>query len=872
MHSVNNKVITLVLAALLIASIGATVLTSTVSAHGPPGWEIPTFAHIYVAIDPIGVGQTTHIYLFLTPTYADTLMTNNYRFHNYKLIITAPDGTEEVKTWETVQDTTSNQGFSFTPNQVGTYNLTFIFPGQKVNDYPHSPTSQFTNDTYLASNATTTLTVQQEPIGYSQLTPLPTEYWTRPIYGENTVWWTIASNWLGSGAPGYGAMVGPNQRVFTDSAVGSLTSHIISTQSIQPGGIVGDDNFAIQANTYFEGTAYMQRFVNPIIVYGRLYYREPFSMSGTAGDMVCVDIATGKEVWRSSTMPTISFAFIYDLETPNFHGVYPAILFTSNFANAYDAATGKALFNVTGAPSGTTVFGPLGEHIRYMFFNNGTTTNPNWYLCSWNSSRMWNGYSTAWAPVTVTNNGQTYVQGQTGAFYDYLDATTQNASISWRNSMPLSGGMAPSIVAAFYNDILLCRNGSYPALGDNGQPYTYFAVNLNASKGAIGKVLWQTNVDQPAGNITTVSFAGADAQAGYFCESYRQTQQFVIFNLRTGQKVGITDAQPALDYYGSNGPGTLSNVVAYGNIYSSAYSGVLHCYDMATGNLLWTYGNGGEGNSTYSGFEVPGPYPTFIQAIGHGVIYTVTSEHTFETPIYKGALARAINATDGTEIWTLSGATGEFTGESYAIADGYSVFFNSYNSQIYTLGRGPSSTTVEAGPKTSVIGNTVVLEGTVTDISLGTSQTEQAKRFPHGVPVSSDQSMGDWMAYVYSQQPKPTNFTGVDVTLSVIVANGNYRTVGTATTDASGYYSCVWTPDISGKYTVIATFAGNKGYWPSTQETSFNIQDAPATPTPMPTAAPTMSDLYFLPAVLGIIVAMIVGFVVLALLMLRKHP
>ena len=151
MHSVNNKVITLVLAALLTASIGATVLTSTVSAHGPPGWDIPTFAHICVAINPIGVGQTTHIYLFLTPTYADTLMTNNYRFHNYKLTITAPDGAE-VKTFETIQDTTSNQGYSFTPTQVGTYNLTFDFPGQKVNDYPYLPTSQYKNDTYLPSS------------------------------------------------------------------------------------------------------------------------------------------------------------------------------------------------------------------------------------------------------------------------------------------------------------------------------------------------------------------------------------------------------------------------------------------------------------------------------------------------------------------------------------------------------------------------------------------------------------------------------------------------------------------------------------------------------------------------------------------------
>ena len=148
------------------------------------------------------------------------------------------------------------------------------------------------------------------------------------------------------------------------------------TKEVQPGGVVGDDNFAIQANTYFEGTAYAQRFVNPIIVYGRIYYKEPFSFSATGGDTVCVDLRTGQEVWRRSDVPALSFAMIYDLETPNYHGVYPAILFTSNFAQAFDADTGKALFNVTNVPTGTvatTVLGPLGEQIRYTFWNNRTT-------------------------------------------------------------------------------------------------------------------------------------------------------------------------------------------------------------------------------------------------------------------------------------------------------------------------------------------------------------------------------------------------------------------------------------------------------------------------------------------------------------------
>jgi len=845
----------------------------TTLAHSPP-WSIPTFAHVYAAINPIGVGQTTYIYMFLTPTYADTLMTNNYRFHNFNLTIVAPNGEVTNKIFETIQDTTSNQGYSFTPDQVGTYQIYFNFPGQNVNDYPYSPTSQFKNDTYLPSSASTTLVVQEEQVKYIDQAPLPTEYWTRPVYGENTMWFTIASNWLGSGAPGYGAMIGPNQRTFTDSAVGSLTNHVMWTKEVQPGGVVGDNNYENIANTYFEGTAYQQRFINPIIVYGRLYYKEPLSFANQAGDMVCVDLRTGQEVWRRSDIPALSFAFIYDLGTPNYRGVYPAVLFTSNFARAFDAYTGEPLFNVTGVPSGsaaTTVFGPLGEHIRYTLFNNGTPTSPNWYLCSWNSSRMWGGSSTTWVPQQTTVNGVTAVQANQGRMYDYLDAATQNVSIAWRNSMPAAGGNAPSIIASFYNDILLCRNGSYPAVGDAGAPYTYFAVNLNASKGPIGQVLWWNTVPRPVGDIPSISFAGADAKAGVFCESYRQTQQFVGFDLRTGAKLWVGESQAALDFYGSPGPGTLSNVIAYGRIYSSAYSGIVYCYDMATGEVLWTYGNGGVGNSTNSGFEVPGPYPTFIEAIGNGVVYTATSEHTFQTPIYKGALARAINATTGEELWTVSAATGQFIGISYAIADGYSVLFNSYDQHIYSLGRGPTETEVDVGPKTIALGNTVVIEGTVIDISAGTEQNEQAARFPEGVPVSSDASMKDWMGYVYQQDACPTDFKGVDVTINVVDANGNYRTIGTAATDAKGYYSLVWTPDIEGKYNIFATFAGSKGYWPSSQETSFNVQSAPATASPVPTQAPSMADLYFLPAVIGIIIAIVVG-IAAVLFVVSKKP
>ncbi len=79
------------------------------------------------------------------------------------------------------------------------------------------------------------------------------------------------------------------------------------------------------------------------------------------------------------------------------------------------------------------------------------------------------------------------------------------------------------------------------------------------------------------------------------------------------------------------------------------------------------------------------------------------------------------------------------------------------------------------------------------------------------------------MNYLYQQQPKPTNATGVPVTLSVIDANGNAREIGTTTSNADGFYSFSWLPDIEGKYTVYAKFGGTESYYPSQAVTAFTV-------------------------------------------------
>ena len=406
-------------------------------------------------------------------------------------------------------------------------------------------------------------------------------------------------------------------------------------------------------------------------------------------------------------------------------------------------------------------------------------------------------------------------------------------------------------------------------------PYTYFTLSIDENTpSSLGSVIWHNTLQPPPNNITVLE-AGVDTVNGVFVENYRETSQYVGYSLNTGQKIwGPTAPEAYLNYYGSPASGSLANAFGYGNMYVSAYAGIVYCYSTKTGDLLWTYGNGGSGNSTNSGLETPfANYPTFVNAIGSGLVYLVTSEHTPETPLFKGGTASAINATTGKLVWSISDYTGEFQTFSYAAADGYNTWFNGYDSQIYVVGRGPSQTTVSAPEAGLASGQSVVIRGTVVDISAGTKQNEQASNFPNGVPVCSDASMQAWMGYVYQQQPAPSNFTGVPVTISITDSNHNTRTIGTAMTNANGMYTLTWTPDISGNYTVSANFAGTNGYWSSYDTASFSVMQASSTAPPTVTPATNLASNSTVEyGIVAIIIVIIIIGAVLALLVTRKHP
>jgi hypothetical protein len=236
----------------------------------------------------------------------------------------------------------------------------------------------------------------------------------------------------------------------------------------------------------------------------------------------------------------------------------------------------------------------------------------------------------------------------------------------------------------------------------------------------------------------------------------------------------------------------------------------------------------------------------------------------------RGAPFICLNQTTGEEIWSVN-LRGTHWGGYPIIGDSTIAMFCTYDNRIYALGKGPSAVTVSAPSASIELGKSLVITGTVTDTSPGTGEYALTARFPNGVPVVSDESMSEWMQHVYMQFPQPNNVTGVDVTLSVLDSNGNYRDIGTTTSDADGFFKFKWTPDIDGEYTVYASFAGSESYYPSHAVSAFMVDPAPPAPAEPEPEPPSMTDTYVLGGVAGIIVAIAVVGVVIVL-MLRKRP
>jgi len=615
------------------------------NAHTPP-WSIPTYAYIDGSPNPVGIGQKISLVFWIDAIPPTAAGSAGDRWINLKVEVTEPNGATQTLGPFT-SDSVGGSYASFTPDQVGNYTFKFIFPGQVATGSTGTGingtmTSAFINDYYQPSNSTTTITVQQEELPSPKTYPMPKEYWTRPIEGQNSDWYTISSNYLSTPQ-----IVG---RVQKDGTAPN-SSHILWTKPLSNGGIVGGTNTGTNGMTYYEGTAYEQKFTNSIIMNGKLYYDLPRSDVGTGSGYVCIDLHTGEQLyWQNMTMP--SFGQLYDYESFNQHGVIAnGYLWSTSGTtwNAYDPINGNWLFTLTDVPTGTAAYGPNGEILRYVV--NGASK----WLALWNNTaaQALTG-ATSTTDFTSTSFNQWRPVGKT---------VNASQSYSWNLTIPqlMSGA---TILNVFPQDILLGRNGTLPTVSSSWTPYTLWAISLKPE--SLGQMLWMKIYDPPAGNLSR-SIRQVDPLTRVFVKYDQQVMQYTGYSLDTGNYLwGPTPSEAPLDFYalttGAFGVG--ASAVAYGNLYSTGYSGIVYCYSLTNGSLLWTY-------KASSGLSTPsGTYSLLMTAIADGKIYLQSYEHSANAPHWQDSKMRCINATTGKEVWTIYGWGNS---SPNPVADGFSV-------------------------------------------------------------------------------------------------------------------------------------------------------------------------------------------------------
>ncbi len=843
------------------------ILLPNVSAHKPP-IQVPTYAFINAAPQPIGVGQTATITFWIdkVPIGAEGLYGD--RWHGYTITVTKPDGTTETLGPFT-SDVNGGASYRYVPTQVGTYNFLFKFPGQvaqNANPYPYTPGFvplglDYVNDTFLPSSANTTLTVQQQPVitAYGAA-PLPTTYWTRPINSMNREWSVIGGNWLGLGVTTFGATgLMSNTGNWAQYTTAPSSGHIMWTKPIAFGGQIGGEFGSSETGLYSTGTAYETKF-GAVILNGILYYTEYPGAGNNPTGLIAVDIRTGSTVWEKNITTPLRCGMILNFITGDQYGGH-AYLFCapasigfipypagSNW-EMYDAMTGDKVLTINNTNAGTLVEGPNGEILSY--------TVANGMLTMWNSTLCIAAGATKNLYFVTYSSSEIWRPPQ-GATIDWSGGYQWSAPLATNISgVPIIPGLAISKIDSGVVLTTAVPGGIFGGPPGGAQAGYEIDAGYSATN---GQLLWGP-VNRTETPFTTLAIQAGEGKYAVYTQ---QLLTWTGYDITTGQKLWTTPPEnSSWGYYDFSGDGAFG----YGSFYTWGLGGTIYAYNSTTGAPEWTWNSGNSGVDTPYGSWPLGTWAThYILADNK---FYIRSGHDYTPPVFKGAQLYCLNATDGTLIW--NSLSFDIEG-SPAIADGYMVWFNGYDNQIYSYGKGPSALTVTAPQAGVDQGKAVVISGTILDFSAGTQQDALKANYPYGVPAISDASQSAWMNYLYQQQPMPTNATGVPVTINVLDSNNNFRTIGTATSNVYGTYSLSWTPDISGNYTVIASFAGTNSYYPSTASTAFYANAATATSAPTPTsqtnAAATSNDVLTYVAVAAI--AIIIAIAIATVLMLRK--
>ena len=867
-----TKLTTIVL--ILVLAISVILVTlPLVIAHDPP-WTIETYGFIVAQPDPVGVGQTAYVTFWIDKVPPTASGPWGVRWHNMKLTVTKPDGnTEDLGSF--TSDATGGAWTSYVPNEVGEYTFNFDFPGQVFtedeNPVPHFDYfawlgQAYLNDTYTPCSASTTLTVQEEPIESAfQPNPLPTGYWQRPITSMNREWYSLGGNWLGLGAAIFGSTGlydcnngGSDGGNFNPYTTAPNSAHVLWTKQMAPGGQIGGEFGPAETSLYATGTAYENKF-GAVIINGILYYTQYPGAANNIGPLTAVDLRTGETLWTVKSLNPLRCGMVYNFITGDQYGGH-SYIFTGppsygyglgfivsgipNVWSMYDAMTGQWILDIANVSEGILVTGNNGELLSY--------TAGGGMLSLWNISKCIEVASQELLTYALYSSQEIWRPPQ-GATIDWNDGYEWSVPIATElNGNPLMLG-----VLKVADGVALVSQEAEQLPG-----FSQAGWRVDAGYSAFdGGLLWGP-INRTLTPYTNVPIG--PASEGVYTEYTCQTMTWTGYDIATGEKLwGPTEPYNSSWGYFDNGA---KGVIGYGNLYAWSINGEVYCYDVQTGVQKWSWNSGFGGVDTPYGIWPLGTWP-MQHILADGKLY-VRSGHDYTPPVFKGAKLYCINAYTGEEIW--NSLSFNIIG-SPACADGTMLWVNGYDNQIYAYDKGPSKITVTA-PDTAVSkGSPVIIRGTVTDESPGTKSTLLTALCPNGVPAIADEYMSEWMEYLYQQQPCPTDATGVTVKLEAVDPNNEYHNLGTTISDPYGNYGFDFKPEVEGKWMIIATFEGSNSYYSSTTTTYMTVGPAPSPeqpiepeePEPEPEAPLITTEIAIILAVVAVAVIGVVGYWIL---------
>ena len=804
-----KKSIIIVSIFLLLTMVTPTVLLSKANA-APSGTNIPTVAFLSVNPNPIGVGQSAGVVMWLDKANPLAQGVWGMRFSGYTVNVTAPDGTSTLL-GPFNANAISEASTSFTPNEAGNYTLVFTFPAQVIVNTNPPPTWQAYNhpdqigDTYLESISNTVILVATSTLTptYSY-PPLPTGYWQVPVNSLNPNWALIDGDWLGGVAtvavPGTVSVSGTGglaTNVNPDSA-GPPTAHILWTQPFGLGGIAGENE---EASSYLStGSSSIGYNASPLIVDGIVFLQTRDSLGRNWG-WSAVNLYNGQTLYsiNGTTVPYPSYATVQTFDDESVHGSWAYLWSITGTAptavmSALDPYNGQVVFQINNAANtGTEVIDPVtGAILYYNIVTLGTTANPVLYLQCWNTTAVC-------SPLSAT--------GDPTRPYSYTGVYNGATGFSENVSIPNVAGSILAVVAGQYivGGTTGDNNASGPVIPGNIweisiAPDNFGTEILNYTFTPPPFLMDPTQyyyygaydtVNQVTGAVVGTTALPAEAMVGpwvyptYNVFVYWQgaTRQFWGFNLATGKMIwGPTPSQDVWMLYGMQP--TVDNGMLLTSLFNQqSPGGQITAYNITTGAVIWTYLN----NQSYllPGYEklsYSNPPEAISVISGDGQIYTVSEEHSPSMPLRPDATITDLNETTGTMIWQLP----FYMRTQLALSVGYIIGGNMYDNKFYCIGKGHSATTVTAPDAVQPFGSEVLLQGTVTDQSPGAL----------GTPAIADADQEAWMEYLYMQQPMPFNVTGVPVSLDAYDPNGNLVHIGTATSDGSGHFSYIFTPQV----------------------------------------------------------------------------